>query len=344
MEYLVSIIIPVYNVEKYLHRCLDSVVSQTYTNLEIIIVNDGSPDGSQAIIDQYAARDARIRTRMQENRTIGMARNAGLDMARGEYLAFVDSDDYLEPEAIAVMMDNALSTGADIVAANNRILDAEVRCSSSIGDGILALEETRASAWRFGYFIAPAYGITVWGKLYRHDFIKATGVRFESSHRISGEDILFNLLLFTHDPKLSLLNQYVYVYRMNEGSITHSYRPRLAQRYLTLLVIYRQQLVQLGKLEEFRDLMAFLVLRFISTCCHNEYLYSPHRYAAIKGQLAELMSSDIVQSALQEVAGGNHINAITARNQTYTRLQASLLRHGMIGTVARLRILRLNFM
>ena len=344
MEKLVSVIIPVYNVEKYLRRCLDSVVSQTYANLEIIIVNDGSPDGSQAIIDQYAARDARIRTRVQENRTIGMARNAGMDMARGDYLAFVDSDDYLEPEAIAVMLDNALDTGADIVAANNRVLDGELRCSRAIGDRPLTREETRDPAWRFVYFIAPAYGITAWGKLYRHSFIKETGIRFESNHRISGEDILFNLLLFTHNPQLSLLNQHVYVYCLNEGSITHSYRPRLAPIYLALLDIYRRQLVQLDQLEEFRDLMAFLVLRFISTCCHNEYLYAPDRYAAIKGQLAELMGSDIVQSALQEVARGDHIRAVSTRNHTYTRLQATLLRHGMIGAVARLRMLRLSFM
>ncbi len=344
MEKLVSVIIPVYNVEKYLRRCLDSVVSQTYANLEIIIVNDGSPDHSQTIIDQYAARDDRIRTWVQENRTLGMARNAGLDMARGDYLAFVDSDDYLEPEAIAVMLDNALRTGVDIVVANNKVLDGELRCARAIGDRLVTPEETRAPAWRFGYFIAPAYGITVWGKLYRHAFIKEAGVRFESNHRVSGEDILFNLLLFTHSPKLSLLNHCVYVYCLNEGSITHSYRPRLAQRYLTLLDIYCRQLAQLGQMEEFRDLIAFLVLRFISTCCHNEYLYAPDRYAAIKGQLTELMSSDIVRPALQEVARGDHIKAISTRNHTYTRLQASLLEHGLIGLVARLRMLRLSFM
>ncbi len=344
MNTLVSVIIPVYKVEKYLRRCLDTVVTQTYTNLDIIIVNDGSPDHSQAIIDEYASRDDRIRTWVQENRTLGMARNVGLDMAQGDYLVFVDSDDYLEPEAIALMLDNALSTGADIVVANNKISADTVRCDRPIGDGILTLDETRDPAWRFDYFIAPAYGITVWAKLYRHNFVKEAGVRFESNHRISGEDILFNLLLFAHSPKLSLLNQYVYVYCMNENSITHSYRPLLAQRYLALLDIYREKLVQLGELEEFRDLMAFLVLRFISTCCHNEYIYSPHRYQAIKAQLDELMSSDIVRPALREIARGDHIKSISTRNQAYTRLQASLLGHGMIGLVSRLRMLRLSFM
>lgn len=344
MRGLVSVIIPVYNVEQYLRRCLDSVITQTYPDLEIIIINDGSPDQSQLIIDEYAGRDDRIRPLQQENRTLGMARNAGLEIAQGEYLTFVDSDDYLEPDAIAIMVDQARRSGADIVVANNKKLDGVLRDERPITDGSLTPAQTRSGAWRFQYFIAPAYGITVWGKLYRHDFVRAAGVKFESNHTISGEDILFNLLLFTHDPHIVQVNRCLYVYCMNSGSITHSHRPRLSQRYNNLLDIYYRQLAAADRLDEFRDLLAFLVLRFVSTCCHNEYLFAQDRYGTIKEQLAQLMQSPIVRDSLAEVARGHHVDALGNGNKAYTRLQAALLGHGQLGLVTRLRMLRYRFM
>jgi len=344
MNELVSIIIPVYNVEKYLRRCLDSVINQTYQNLEIIIVNDGSPDHSQIIIDEYAARDTRIIPLIQENRTLGLARNAGMKIARGDYVAFVDSDDYIETDCIAIMMQNALLTKADIVVVNNKTLGKALKNGRELNEHVLTSMEMGDPSWRFDYFIYPAYGITVWGKLYKHDLLKRTGILFESNHLISGEDILFNLLLLTHHPKIALVNQHVYVYCINSGSITQSYRPRLSQRYLAFLDIYYQQLLDMDKLQEFNDLLAFMVFRFISTCCYNEYNYSKNRYAAIKEQLKNLMQSEIVKACVRDIARGRYITAIRKRKHTYTRLQASLLEHNLIDLVVMLRILRYKVM
>ena len=112
---LLSVIVPVYRVEQYLHKCLDSLVNQTYRDLEIILVDDGSPDTCGAICDAYAARDGRIRVIHQENRGLSGARNTGLDHARGEFVAFVDSDDYLEQDMYAQLMAAAVGESADIV-------------------------------------------------------------------------------------------------------------------------------------------------------------------------------------------------------------------------------------
>lgn len=101
---LISVIVPVYNVEKYLHRCVDSILNQTYENLEILLVDDGSTDGSGAICDEYAQRDSRVRVIHKENGGLSSARNAGIDAAKGEYLAFVDSDDWIEPETYAYLL------------------------------------------------------------------------------------------------------------------------------------------------------------------------------------------------------------------------------------------------
>ena len=111
---LISVIIPVYNVEKYLRRCLDSVIAQTYQNLEIICVDDGSIDDSGKICDQYAVRDARIKVIHQENQGLSAARNRGLDAAEGEYIAFVDSDDYILEDMYKKMLDKLLDYSVDL--------------------------------------------------------------------------------------------------------------------------------------------------------------------------------------------------------------------------------------
>ena len=128
---LISVIIPVYNVEKYLRRCLDSVIAQTYQNLEIICVDDGSIDDSGKICDQYAVRDARIKVIHQENQGLSAARNRGIDAADGEYIAFVDSDDYIledmfERLYIALTCFNTMyvTCGFNAVDPDGKILDA----------------------------------------------------------------------------------------------------------------------------------------------------------------------------------------------------------------------------
>ena len=111
---LITVIIPVYNVEKYLQRCLDSVIAQTYQNLEIICIDDGSTDCSGEICEQYAIKDERVKVFHQENQGVSAARNKGLDMASGEYIAFVDSDDYILKDMYAKMMRALLDNGVDI--------------------------------------------------------------------------------------------------------------------------------------------------------------------------------------------------------------------------------------
>ena len=116
-DILVSVIVPVYNVKNYLGRCVDSILSQTYSNLEVILVDDGASDGSGRICDDYAARDSRVRVIHKENGGLSSARNAGIDVARGVWLEFVDSDDWIEPDAVENMLSLALEENAELVIA-----------------------------------------------------------------------------------------------------------------------------------------------------------------------------------------------------------------------------------
>ncbi len=114
MKPLISIIIPVYNVEQYLHRCVDSVLNQTYKNLEIILVNDGSPDNCPFICDEYAKKDKRIIVVHKENGGLSSARNAGLEIVQGEYISFIDSDDWIHENYIEILYKNLHEKKADI--------------------------------------------------------------------------------------------------------------------------------------------------------------------------------------------------------------------------------------
>ena len=114
MNKKISVIIPVYNTSKLLRRCLDSVINQTYKNLEIILINDGSTDDSLSICKEYSQNDSRIILIDKENEGGGKARNAGLDRATGDYIAFVDSDDYIDPDMYSVLMNNLKTSEADI--------------------------------------------------------------------------------------------------------------------------------------------------------------------------------------------------------------------------------------
>ena len=124
MDNLISVIVPVYNVEAYLPRCVDSILAQTYKNLEIILVDDGTKDRGGVICDEYAAKDPRVKVIHKENGGLSSARNAGIDVARGEYLAFVDSDDYLEPEAMEVLLNAAVSNNVRLTCAGRYDVDS----------------------------------------------------------------------------------------------------------------------------------------------------------------------------------------------------------------------------
>lgn len=125
----ISVIIPVYNVEKYLHRCLDSVINQTYSNLEIILINDGSCDASGKICDEFAARDVRIRCVHQENAGVSKARNLGIAMASGDFYHFLDSDDYIEPDTYEYLLRKMQESGTDAIGFEYFVTYSHSECA-----------------------------------------------------------------------------------------------------------------------------------------------------------------------------------------------------------------------
>ena len=145
----ISIIVPVYKVEKYLQKCIDSILAQTFRDFELILVDDGSPDNCPALCDAAAQKDARIRVIHQKNGGLSAARNAGLDIARGEWIGFVDSDDAIEPEMYKTLYDIAVQENADVVVCNFRlVMKPEIPLHASGGNEIKSKSQKCFPEWK----------------------------------------------------------------------------------------------------------------------------------------------------------------------------------------------------
>lgn len=210
---LISIIVPIYKVEKYLDRCIRSIVEQSYQNLEIILVDDGSTDNCPAICDAWAEKDNRIKVVHKENGGLSDARNAGLAVATGEFISFIDSDDYVAPEFICVLYEALINTGAEIVECATDYMDED--------DHILR-HRPAANTRQMGRIEALRRLVledgvyqTVWNKLYRRDVIAE--ILFEKGKY--NEDEFWTYLIFDHIETLAVVQQPLYYYLQRGSSI-----------------------------------------------------------------------------------------------------------------------------
>lgn len=218
---LVSIIVPVYKVEQYLHECVDSILAQTYKNIEVILVDDGSPDGCPQICDEYASKDSRVRVIHKLNGGLSDARNFGLDVAKGKYVTFCDSDDKIDSQMIATLMNFAFNYKADIIGCESVMFDTENLTEIPIYHSSIEMVEHNAekSTIRLLY---GSMDSSVCNKLFRREIIGE--IRFIKGRY--NEDIIFLAKMFTRCSKMLQINDAFYRYRITDGSITHTFNER----------------------------------------------------------------------------------------------------------------------
>lgn len=214
MHGLVSIIVPVYNVAPFLDRCLDSLVKQTYPNIEIILVDDGSTDGSGALCDLWQSRDSRIRVFHKPNGGLSDARNYAMERASGEYLSFVDSDDWCDLRFLERMLTALADTGADLV-----------ECDYVSTDGAAPLPCQTVSDYRvfegrecFLRFLTEEFFVSVWNKLYRRSLLENHPFRRGVYH----EDEFWTYRVFSRAQRVCRLRYTGYCYYQRQGSIVHT--------------------------------------------------------------------------------------------------------------------------
>ena len=232
---LISVIVPVYNVEKYLDKCIQSIADQTYRNLEIILVDDGSPDRCGAICDEWAARDSRVRVIHKENGGAGLARNVALDVAKGELIAFVDSDDYIAPDMLSYLY-SLMDLQTDIAeCAYTETVDDYAVFSKHSGK----VETYTCAGAMYEHIYDRVFRQLIWNKLYRRTTIG--DIRFPVGTKIDDEFFTYRVLL--RAGKLKLSDKICYAYRQQPGSIMHQ---KYSIKRLEGLLAKRQRLEDLA--------------------------------------------------------------------------------------------------
>ena len=211
----ISVIVPVYNVEKYIAKCLDSILAQTYENIEILCVNDGATDNSGKILDEYAARDSRVKVFHKENGGVSSARNLALENATGDYIAFVDSDDYIAPDMYESLLSALKENDADIAECS--IAYAEEDGNIKYGDSKkYALDDQKAM---LEAFFLKKIAVVIWNKLFKSKVLE--GLTFDANYKI-GEDSLFLYNALKNARSIVGIEKVGYYYLQRTTSVMHN--------------------------------------------------------------------------------------------------------------------------
>lgn len=303
---LISVIVPVYNAEKYLFRCVDSILNQTYTNLEIILVDDGSPDNCSKMCDDFSERDVRVKVIHKSNAGQGLARNDGLDIATGAYVTFVDSDDWISPEHVENLYNALKNNGADASLGNHTRVSAD----EVMTPRLLPLREGVYEGERIVCeLILPLIGADTYGtrdvlinssvsmNMYRMECIKQNNIRFISERYAVAEDFYFNLDFFHYASKVVYIKEQGYYYFQNLESTCEKYNPKRFERTLNYYGVICDRIKRYGLSEkvDYRAERSFLMkirvaIRHIvlSDLSHKEKL----------SQIKEILGHDTVKNVL----------------------------------------------
>jgi glycosyltransferase involved in cell wall biosynthesis len=229
----ISIIVPVYNCEKYLDKCIDSILKQSVVDFELILINDGSIDNSLLICEKYASVDNRVKIITQDNKGVSSARNAGLDIAKGKFVTFVDSDDWISTEMLSQLYKLTVANDTDLtVCCLKRVMDN----GSFIGktdfgiSKIINCNNLKADDF---YLLLKSYAIfQPVCKLFKLATINKNNLRFDINLSF-GEDFSFNLAYFQYISKIYILNSSLYYYRNNISSLSSTFNDKKAKSFVT---------------------------------------------------------------------------------------------------------------
>lgn len=249
----VSIIVPTYNVEKYARFCFDSLLGQSLKDIEVILVDDGSTDTSGSICDEYAAKDPRVKVIHQTNCGLGLSRNSGLEVATGEYIGFVDSDDCTSKDMFKILYENATRNAADIsyctykkFASENEIVDGEIQISDTKQwNGEKEIRQYLLD--RIGlppeYKKDHLYGASVWCGIFSRKLLVELRAQFVSEREFIAEDMIFDIDVIPHCKKIVHCDIPLYYYRYNPNSLTTVYK---SDRFEKNVQLYYEMYRRLG--------------------------------------------------------------------------------------------------
>ena len=311
----VSIVVPVYNTEKYLKQCVDSITAQTLREVEIILVDDGSKEECAKLCDELARTDARIKVVHKANGGLGLARNSGIEAACGEYVGFVDSDDYIQPEMYESLYKAATEHDADLAVSGICFVGGNTfsQCGDYEekhyfkedtvfeGEGIKTLllgvvgalpsepEDSR-------------YGVSVCKNIFRRRLLDGENVRFVSERKIISEDTLFMVDYIKCAKRAVGIPGAFYCYRRNEGSLSKSYRSDRFEKVLIFLAELEEHIKDRLPREEYGLYFDRLVQGYGRILCSQEIMYAHDekiKYRRLRARLAQICTHEIMATVLK---------------------------------------------
>lgn len=306
MEKTVSIIVPVYNVEKYLERCVRSLIGQTYRDVEIILVDDKSPDSSGKLCDELAEKYGNIRVIHKEvNQGLGFARNTGLEYVTGDYILFVDSDDYVDEDLCRKAVTRLEESGADICYFGHKkdygdhITESDLSFLKEeyTGDPIISDFLSNTLAQSENESGAPRIGMSAWRIMYRADVIRKNGLKFCSEREYLNEDLFFRIRLVQCIKKVTVIHENLYYYCYNGASLTTSYRK---DRFEASKRMYEKlfEETEVFETEEIARRCQRAFLNNLMVCIRQEVKYRKDPGVSADERLREICSDEIVKKVL----------------------------------------------
>ena len=301
---LVSVIIPVYNVEEYLEECVNSVVKQSYKDIEIILIDDGATDRSGQICDELSKRDQRIKVYHRKNEGVSATRNYGLDIASGEWIFFVDSDDIIHSRTIEYAMSHVEMDDDICFIGFKEIFDAPEGPEEKyekVEAYIKKLKKEDLKDLQFRIFNRDRRAIcnkniikasSPW-KIFRKDLISKNNIRFKED-LVNGEDGVFNLYAYRYARHAIAIELPLYYYRQRGDSVTNKYTKNVEKDFSKLHQAYREFILSDNESDEFKDLWDERLIWSLSFCCILKYCHpdNPDGYLIRKKQFLETLDKE----------------------------------------------------
>ena len=301
---LISVIVPVYKVERYLNKCLDSIVNQTYTNLEIILVDDGSPDGCSKMCDEWGRKDSRIKVIHKENAGLGLARNSGLEIATGSYVAFIDSDDFIDLNMMERLYEELVKQNADTVYCGlcryneeGNVIKVPMLYSgeSFSDDEIIEKILLRMMGNKPENNSAPTFFMSVWHGLYSMSIIKAHSICFPSERVFMSEDLAFHIDYLQHSQRVYVLSDCLYFYRVTQGSLSLAYDKN---RFDRIKSMHLQTVEKLNSFLEEKRYQQIELGRFLNLVGGQIYSVVRRNEKNMLANVRKMVSDKMVQECL----------------------------------------------
>ncbi|GMR70960.1 hypothetical protein NUITMVRA1_16380 [Aerococcus viridans] len=237
----VSIIVPIYNVMNQLQKCLISIMNQTFEDFEVLLLNDGSTDESGEIAKKFSKNNSKITYVEHKNMGLGPTRNRGIELAKGDYLMFVDSDDFLEVDAVKNLYESIIKYNSDVACGNLRFYFDNEKLNYFNGyiEENKFVDLTNMSLRNFSkeYYLSRVYSYNAVDKMYRKEFIKKHNIVFGDNRMVFAEDNYFQIQIILKRPTISFTNKLVYNYYQRSNSIMNSFKPNLIERQMNMISI-----------------------------------------------------------------------------------------------------------